>query len=106
MAPSRSGNREKNNVTAREGDAETVALGKECPGLVHGAIGEGPVDLWTSPSGRPAPCGACGQAVDDARASPTALTTLAGSRPQAPQDSNNNPLDMNLKGDGKKGLTE
>ncbi len=34
-------------------------------------------ELWTSPSGQPAPCGTCGQAVDEAGASPTALTTLA-----------------------------
>ena len=35
------------------------------------------MELWTSPSGQPAPCGTCGQAVDEADASPTALTTLA-----------------------------
>ncbi len=35
------------------------------------------MELWTSPSGQPAPCGTCGQAVDEAGASPTALTTLA-----------------------------
>ncbi len=29
--------------------------GRECPGLVLGAIRDGPVDLWTSPSGRPTP---------------------------------------------------
>ena len=35
------------------------------------------MELWTSPSGQPAPRGTCGQAVDEADASPTALTTLA-----------------------------
>ncbi len=34
-------------------------------------------ELWTSLSGQPAPFGTCGQAVDAAGASPTALTTLA-----------------------------
>ena len=42
------------------------------------SVGKGPVELWTSPSGQPATCGTCGQAVDEAGASPTALTTLAG----------------------------
>ena len=65
------------------------------------------MDLWTSPSGRPAPSGACGQAVDDARASPTALSTLAGLSPTIPQDSNNNPFIFWILGreaDGKKAL--
>ena len=74
--------REKNDVTTRQGRCEGRLLpGMECPGLARGAIREGPADLWTSPSGRPTPSGAGGQAVDDARASPTALPTLAGLSP-------------------------
>lgn len=37
-----------------------------------------PVDMWTSPSDQPAPFGTCGQAMDNASALPTSLTTLAG----------------------------
>lgn len=31
-----------------------------------------PVDMWTSPAEQPAPFGACGQAMDNANALPTA----------------------------------
>ena len=51
------------------------------PERLQESVPGGPVDLWTTPSGRPAPSGARGQAVDDARASPTALPTLAGLSP-------------------------
>lgn len=41
--------------------------------VYFGAAGEGdPVNIWTSPTGQPAPCGACGQTVDNAIALPTA----------------------------------
>ncbi len=36
------------------------------------AEGEKPMDMWTSPSGQPAPFGTCGQAMDNADALPTA----------------------------------
>ena len=45
-----------------------------------------PVDLWTSPSERRAPCGAWGTPVDNAEALPTAGPHSHASRPQAPQD--------------------
>ena len=63
------------------------ALDYKRPAEVYfGEIENGsPVDMWTSPSDQPAPFGTCGQAMDNASALPTSLTTLAGCSPTYPQ---------------------
>ena len=79
------------------------------PERLQESVPGGPVDLWTTPSGRPAPSGARGQAVDDARASPTALPTLAGLSPTSSTGQQQQPfLFMDFKEgepDEKKRLT-
>ena len=87
MAPGRSDNREKNDVTTRQRDAGTVAAWKGMP----------------EPRPRHGPGGSCGFA-DKPFGPARALRDAWASRPQAPQDSNNNPFDMDLK--GEKGFTE
>ena len=44
-----------------------------------------PVDLWTSPSDRHAPCGPCGQPLDNAGALPSACPHSRASRPPTSQ---------------------
>lgn len=50
------------------------SLGYKTPAEVYfsGRKKREPVDMWTSPSGQPAPFGTCGQAMDNAHALPTA----------------------------------
>lgn len=50
------------------------SLGYKTPAEVYfsGLKEKEPVDMWTSPSGQPAPFGTCGQAMDNAYALPTA----------------------------------
>lgn len=49
------------------------SLDYKTPAEVYfGGVKGKPVDIWTSPSDQPAPCGTCGQAMDNANALPTA----------------------------------